>query len=87
MAAIAGWWALPAVALVVIVVWTMWRGRTRRPLGMYDTVTHYEQFQAVLTRVVAADPVTGEDADRPGAPGRTSEDTAEPRRAAGRDVP
>lgn len=53
MRSIAGWWAIPAVALVSVVIWTMWRGRTPKPMGMRDSVAHYEHFQAVLTRVVA----------------------------------
>ncbi|WTW97208.1 hypothetical protein OG216_29340 [Streptomycetaceae bacterium NBC_01309] len=72
MASIAGWWAIPAVALLVIVLWTSWRGRTRKPQGMHDTVAHYERFQAVLTRVVEADPRAQGDpnADEPRAAGR-----------------
>lgn len=58
MASIAGWWAIPAVAFVGVVIWTMWRGRTPKPLGMRDSVARYEHFQAVLTRVVAAEPPT-----------------------------
>ncbi|NUU21574.1 MAG: hypothetical protein HOV68_08680 [Streptomycetaceae bacterium] len=72
MASIAGWYAIPAVALVLIVIWTAWRGRTRKPLGMRDTVAHYEQFQAVMSRVATtdanddrgADSETGRDIDR-----------------------
>ncbi|UGQ14378.1 hypothetical protein LO772_12780 [Yinghuangia sp. ASG 101] len=60
MASIAGWWAIPAVALVGVVIWTMWRGRTPKPMGMRESVAHYEHFQATLTRVVH-----GESAEAP----------------------
>ncbi|MDI2128033.1 hypothetical protein [Yinghuangia seranimata] len=56
MAAIVGWWAIPAVALAAVILWAVWRGRPRKPAGMRETVAHYEQFQAVLTRVVEAEP-------------------------------
>ncbi|HSA53347.1 MAG TPA: hypothetical protein VLH10_24950 [Yinghuangia sp.] len=55
MASIAGWWAIPAVAFVAVVLWTAWRGRAPKPLGMRDSVAQYEHFQAVLTRVVGGD--------------------------------
>ncbi|WP_436773536.1 hypothetical protein [Yinghuangia sp. YIM S09857] len=96
MASIAGWWAIPAVALLVIVVWTAWRGRTRRPPTMHDTVGHYEAFQAVLTRVVEAEPRSPAGAGgKPGARrntaanagGHTDPNADEPRAAGRRDVP
>ncbi|MGW0657676.1 hypothetical protein [Streptodolium elevatio] len=72
MLSIAGWWAIPTVALLGIVLWTSWRGRTRGPQDMHDSVAHYERFQAVLTRVVEGDSRSPADpnADEPRAAGR-----------------
>jgi hypothetical protein len=81
MASVVGWWAIPAVALLAIVLWTSWHGRTRGPQGMRGSVAEYERFQKVLTRVVEVDPHSAAGADRDGS-------LAEQPRAAGRrDVP
>ncbi|MCF2529899.1 hypothetical protein [Yinghuangia soli] len=96
MASIAGWWAIPAVALLLIVLWTTWRGRTRKPAAMYDTVARYEQFQAVLTRVVDVDleahpPTAPQGSVRTAAPQVTrpprNPNATEPRAAGRGDVP
>lgn len=76
MASIAGWWAIPVVALVSVVIWTMWRGRTPKPMGMRDSVAHYELFQAVLTRVVAGGP--GDTAEGPAKNARRARADAHP---------
>lgn len=81
MASIVGWWAIPAVALLLIVLWTSWRGRSRGPQGMRGTVAEYERFQAVLTRVVETDPRSSSDAKA------NARRTDEPRAAGRRDVP
>ncbi|GAA4950007.1 hypothetical protein GCM10023205_08220 [Yinghuangia aomiensis] len=52
MASIAWWWAIPAAALILAVLWAAWHTRTRRAPGMRETTEHFAQYQAILTRVV-----------------------------------
>jgi hypothetical protein len=86
MLSIVGWWAIPAGALTLVVLWAAWHSRTRRPQGMRETTAHYERFQAVLTRVVAADP-SGESGAAPDRREPHNPNGSPPRAAGRRNVP
>ncbi|MYS79281.1 hypothetical protein [Embleya scabrispora] len=63
MAAVAWWWAIPGVALVLAVSWAAWTCRSFRTPSMHDSMSAFAEWSAALDRVRAATPVRPEPAD------------------------
>ncbi|MFE5334118.1 hypothetical protein ACFRCG_47770 [Embleya sp. NPDC056575] len=57
MAAVAWWWAIPGVALVIAVSWAAWTGRALRTPSMRDSMSAFEEWSAALDRVRTATPI------------------------------